>query len=144
MNLTQKEALRQLQSYCRANGFSLNPSSLPKHTYAIILADGDNGEITTRYPNNRITREISINRGQPHKTEKKMNIITDRTKAPAKLHYRVSNNSGSINKEFGKNQQAAYDFANGMKETATIRGYFVFKYRGEWQTNTVFIDHVFK
>lgn len=45
MNLTQKEALRQLQSYCRANGFSLNPSSLPKHTYAIILADGDNGEI---------------------------------------------------------------------------------------------------
>lgn len=47
-----------------------------------------------------------------------MNIITDRTKAPAKLHYRVSNNSGSINKEFGKNQQAAYDFANGMKETA--------------------------
>lgn len=50
MNLTQKEALRQLQSYCRANGFSLNPSSLPKHTYAIILADGDNGEITTRLP----------------------------------------------------------------------------------------------
>lgn len=41
-----------------------------------------------------------------------MNIITDKTKAPAKLRYRVSNNSGSINKEFGKNQQAAYDFAN--------------------------------
>ena len=37
-----------------------------------------------------------------------MNIITDKTKAPAKLRYRVSNNSGSINKEFGKNQQAAY------------------------------------
>ena len=73
-----------------------------------------------------------------------MNIITDKTKAPAKLHYRVSNNSGSINKEFGKDQQAAYDFANEMKETATIRGYFVFKSKGEWQTNTVFIDHVFK
>ena len=76
--------------------------------------------------------------------EKNMNIITDKTKAPAKLRYRVSNNSGSINKEFGKNQQAAYDFANEMKETATIRGYFVFKHRGQWQTNTVFIDHVFK
>lgn len=73
-----------------------------------------------------------------------MNIITDRTKAPAKLRYRVSNNSGTINKEFGKNQQAAYDFANEMKETATIRGYFAFKSKGEWQTNTVFIDHVFK
>lgn len=56
-----------------------------------------------------------------------MNIITDKTKAPAKLRYRVSNNSGSINKEFGKDQQAAYDFANEMKETATIRGYFAFK-----------------
>lgn len=76
--------------------------------------------------------------------EKNMNIITDKTKAPAKLRYRVSNNSGTINKEFGKNQQAAYDFANEMKETATIRGYFVFKHRGQWQTNTVFIDHVFK
>ena len=53
-----------------------------------------------------------------------MNIITDKTKAPAKLRYRVSNNSGTINKEFGKNQQAAYDFANEMKETAAIRGYF--------------------
>lgn len=29
-------------------------------------------------------------------------------------------------------------------EVKTIRGYFVFKKRGEWQTNTVFIDHVFK
>ena len=76
--------------------------------------------------------------------EKNMNIITDKTKAPAKLRYRVSNNSGTINKEFGKNQQAAYDFANEMKETATIRGYFVFKHRGQWQTNTVCIDHVFK
>lgn len=73
-----------------------------------------------------------------------MNIITNKTKAPAKLRYRVSNNSGSINKGFGKDQQAAYDFANEMKETATIRGYFVFKSKGEWQTNTVFIDHVFK
>lgn len=62
-----------------------------------------------------------------------MNIITDKAKTPAKLRYRVSNNSGTINKEFGKNQQAAYDF-----ETATIRGYFVFKHRGQWQTNTVF------
>lgn len=53
--MTQKEALRQLQSYCRANGFSLNPSSLPKQTYALILADGDGGEITTRYPNKRIS-----------------------------------------------------------------------------------------
>lgn len=42
-----------------------------------------------------------------------MNIITDKTKAPAKLRYRVSNNSGSINKEFGKNQHAAY---YGIKE----------------------------
>lgn len=73
-----------------------------------------------------------------------MNIITDKSKVPAKLHYKVSNNSGSISKEFGKNQQAAYDFANSLNETATIRGYFVFKKRGEWQTNTVFIDHVFK
>lgn len=73
-----------------------------------------------------------------------MNIITDKAKTPAKLRYRVSNNSGTINKEFGKNQQAAYDFANEMKETATIRGYFVFKKRGKWQTNKVFIDHVFK
>lgn len=56
-----------------------------------------------------------------------MNIITDRTKAYAKLHYRVSNNSGTIYKEFGKNQQSSYDFANGMNETATIRGYFVSK-----------------
>ena len=53
--MTQKEALKQLQSYCAANGFSLNPSSLPKHTYAIILAYGDDGEITTRYPNKRIS-----------------------------------------------------------------------------------------
>lgn len=78
-----------------------------------------------------------------HKTES-MNIITDKTKAPAKLRYMVSNNSGTINEKFGKDQQAAYDFANGMNETAIIRGYFVFKKRGEWQTNTVFIDHVFK
>ena len=44
-----------------------------------------------------------------------MNIITDKAKTPAKLRYRVSDNSGTINKEFGKNQQAAYDFANEMK-----------------------------
>lgn len=73
-----------------------------------------------------------------------MNIITDRTKAPAKLRYRVSNNSGTINEEFGKDQQAAYDFANEIKETAIIRGYFVFKKREKWRTNTVFIDHVFR
>ena len=30
------------------------------------------------------------------------------------------------------------------EETAIIRGYFVFKKRGKWQTNTVFIDHVFR
>lgn len=34
-----------------------------------------------------------------------MNIITDKTKAPAKLRYRVSNNSGTINKEFGKDER---------------------------------------
>lgn len=49
--MTQKEALKQLQSYCAINGFALYPSSLPKQTYAIILACGDDGEITTRYPN---------------------------------------------------------------------------------------------
>lgn len=53
--MTQKEALKQLQAYCTANGFTLSPSSLPKQTYAIILADGDAGEITTRYPNDKIS-----------------------------------------------------------------------------------------
>lgn len=53
--MTSKEALKQLQVYCAANGFALYPSSLPKQTYSIILADGDNGEITTRYPNKRIS-----------------------------------------------------------------------------------------
>lgn len=53
--MTQKEALKQLQSYCAINGFALYPSSLPKQTYAIILACGDDGEITTRYPNKRIS-----------------------------------------------------------------------------------------
>lgn len=52
--MTQKEALKQLQSYCAINGFALYPSSLPKQTYAIILACGDDGEITTRYPNKRV------------------------------------------------------------------------------------------
>ena len=47
-------------------------------------------------------------------------MITDRKKAPACLRYNVSNNSGSINKEFGKDQQAAYDFASQMNETAII------------------------
>lgn len=65
-----------------------------------------------------------------------MNIITDH----AKLHYRVNNNSESINKEFGNDQH----FANEIKETAIIRGYFVFKKREKWQTNKVFIDHVFR
>lgn len=37
-------------------------------------------------------------------------MITDRKKAPACLRYNVNNNSGSINNEFGKDQQAAYDF----------------------------------
>lgn len=30
------------------------------------------------------------------------------------------------------------------ERNGTIRGYFAFKSKGEWQTNTVFIDHVFK
>ncbi len=54
-DMTSKEALKQLQVYCAANGFALYPSSLPKQTYSIILADGDDGEITTRYPNKRIS-----------------------------------------------------------------------------------------
>lgn len=29
------------------------------------------------------------------------------------------------------------------ERNGTIRGYFAFKSKGEWQTNTVFIDHVF-
>lgn len=45
-----------------------------------------------------------------------MNIITDH----AKLHYRVNNNSGSINREFGNDQQAAYDFANEIKEIRAL------------------------
>lgn len=28
------------------------------------------------------------------------------------------------------------------ERNGTIRGYFAFKSKGEWQTNTVFIDHV--
>ncbi len=51
-----------------------------------------------------------------------MNIITDKTKAPAKLRYRVSNNSGSINKEFGKNQQAAYPGMENNKQSDTVTG----------------------
>lgn len=71
-------------------------------------------------------------------------MITDRKKAPACLRYNVNNNSGSINKEFGKDQQAAYDFASQMNETAIIRGYMFVKHKGEWVRNTIFIDHVFK
>lgn len=71
-------------------------------------------------------------------------MITDRKKAPACLRYNVSNNSGSINKEFGKDQQAAYDFANQMNETAIIRGYMFVKHKGEWVRNTIFIDHIFR
>lgn len=54
-------------------------------------------------------------------------MITDRKKAPVCLRYNVSNNSGSINKNFEKNQEAAYDFANSMNETAIIRGYIFCK-----------------
>lgn len=71
-------------------------------------------------------------------------MISDRKKAPACLRYNVSNNSGSINKEFGKDQQAAYDFASQMNETAIIRGYMFVKHKDEWVRNTIFIDHVFK
>lgn len=53
--MTQKEALKQLRAYCAVNGFALNPSSLPKETYAIILANGDAGEITRRCPNDKIS-----------------------------------------------------------------------------------------
>ncbi len=52
---TKKEELNQLKEYCRINGFALCPSSLPRQTYSIILANGDDGEITTRYPNKRIS-----------------------------------------------------------------------------------------
>lgn len=71
-------------------------------------------------------------------------MITDKTKAPKNLHYSVTNNSGSILKTFGKNQNEAYNFANNMKETAIIRGFYVFKRLGNWETNTIFIDHIFK
>lgn len=71
-------------------------------------------------------------------------MITDKRKAPACLRYNVSNNSGSINKNFEKNQEAAYDFANSMNETAIIRGYIFVKRRGQWERNTIFMDHVFR
>lgn len=71
-------------------------------------------------------------------------MITDRKKAPACLRYNVSNNSGSINKNFEKNQEEAYNFANSMNETAIIRGYIFVKHRGQWVRNTVFMDHVFR
>lgn len=53
--MTSKEALKQLQVYRAANGSALYPSSLPEQAYSIISADGDNGEITTRYPDKRIS-----------------------------------------------------------------------------------------
>lgn len=71
-------------------------------------------------------------------------MITDRKKAPACLRYNVSNNSGSINKNFEKNQEAAYDFAYSMNETAIIRGYIFVKQKGQWVRNTIFMDHVFR
>lgn len=71
-------------------------------------------------------------------------MITDRKKAPEKLHYNVSNNLGSINKDFGKDQNAAYEFAVKMEETAIIRGFLVYKYRGKWVRHTIFIDHIWK
>jgi hypothetical protein len=72
-------------------------------------------------------------------------MITDRKKVPACLRYNVSNNSGSINKNFEKNQQQeAYDFAYSMNETAIIRGYIFVKQKGQWVRNTIFMDHVFR
>lgn len=53
--MTQKEALKQLQAYGRANGLALSPDSIARKTYAFILAEGDGGEITTRYPHERIS-----------------------------------------------------------------------------------------
>lgn len=71
-------------------------------------------------------------------------MITDRNKAPKNLHYNVSNNLGSINRNFGKDQDAAYRFAEQMNETAIIKGFYVFKERGKWVTRTVFLDHIFR
>lgn len=71
-------------------------------------------------------------------------MITDKTKAPKNLHYSVTNNCGSIFKNFGKNQNEAYKFALDMDETAIIRGFYVFKRFGKWEKNTIFIDHIFK
>ena len=52
-DMTSKAASKQLQVYCAANGSALHPSGLPEQTYSIILADGDNGEMTARYPDKR-------------------------------------------------------------------------------------------
>lgn len=71
-------------------------------------------------------------------------MITDKNKAPKNLHYSVTNNSGSVFQKFGKNQGAAYEFAENMNETAIIRGFYIFKRFGKWETNTIFIDHIFK
>jgi len=53
--MTQKQALKQLKEYGRANGLALSPDSMARQTYAFVLAEGDDGEITTRYPNTRIS-----------------------------------------------------------------------------------------
>ena len=73
-----------------------------------------------------------------------MNFITDKNKAPKNLHYSVTNNSGSIFKTFGKNQDEAYKFAESMNETAIIRGWYYYKDRGKWAKRTIFIDHIFR
>lgn len=54
-HMTRTEALEQLQAYCRANGLALSPGNIGRPTYAFILAEGDEGEITTRYPHERIS-----------------------------------------------------------------------------------------
>lgn len=72
-------------------------------------------------------------------------MITDRKKAPDYLHYNVSNNSGSINKDFGKNQTEAYTFAYNMKETAIIRGFYYYMHpRLGYVRKTIFLDHIWK
>ncbi len=53
--MTQTEALKQLRAYGRANNLALSPDSIARKTYALILAEGDEGEITTRYPHERLS-----------------------------------------------------------------------------------------
>ncbi|HCZ20608.1 MAG TPA: hypothetical protein DHU85_03680 [Porphyromonadaceae bacterium] len=59
--MTQKEALSRLLAYCKANGYALRPSSIQRQTYAIILAEGDEGKITTRYPASQISAFYTAN-----------------------------------------------------------------------------------